>query len=633
MLVALLCGAIPFASAGEDESGDVGSRAVPGVRTPIQTLPLQPLPQARPIPGLPQTWDALWDVTWKRAAFYYRMQPAPTTLQDPTCQGNLGFDVLVKNTIQAVALKKYGDATRFMGQFQDRSLCLTREGARGLEFALAMYVHRAVTQLPPAQAQLAVTGAMNLGMQAFDQLQYTGQSWWLPMVNVDYARIQPLMAGYPRQELGLWMYDFDRGMLVQSGLLDGMDRLLWSMQRLDNFGHGACNLLNMSGTGFVCPDQTVPGGGGKGGAGSMMAPPGGIPTSGVSCVLDSVKASGVRGQFACMSKAIAGIMPDPRTSPADLAKQASQQPGIRDKFCALSEEAGGTAGTENTKETLTKEPGAWEKIKDAAGKVKDVVAGVLSAVFDKTPPVVSDAAPLASPEGADAARGALQMLQQKSAMQNYDDTGDIEAYYKQREGRVTTDPQANQGRVVGSDPMNPGSGGPCGGNGSNAAARAKALYQCAMGPEMTARQPMGGTGGVRNPGSPFPGPNPTIALIDPSQAAGPIPGAMSCLLESGDLARNGPNDPKCAAMRCMQGEVCPCNRTAGIGGGQPLEMRPPMKAGPDCMDGPCTSAPISGGVITGPRTGGGGTGPVPFGGTPPVSPPGGGTVPAPIPVR
>ncbi|MDO8597851.1 MAG: hypothetical protein Q7R45_14670, partial [Sulfuricaulis sp.] len=149
--------------------------------------------------------------------------------------GNLGFDVLVKNTIQAVALKKYGDATRFMGQFQDRSLCLTRQGARGLEFALAMYVHRAVTLLPPQQAQLAVMGVMNLGMQTFDQLQYTGQSWWLPMVNIDYGRIQPLMAGYPRSELGLWMYDFRRGMMVQSGLQDGMDRVLWSMQRLDNF--------------------------------------------------------------------------------------------------------------------------------------------------------------------------------------------------------------------------------------------------------------------------------------------------------------------------------------------------------------------------------------------------------------
>ena len=616
-------------SPATDEPGDVGSRAVPGARAPRQGLPLQPLPQGMAMPGMPKTWDILWDVTWKRAAFYYQIQAAPATLQDPTCQGNLGFDVLVKNTIQAVALKKYGDAARFMGQFQDRSLCLTRQGARGLEFALAMYVHRAVTLLPPQQAQLAVMGVMNLGMQTFDQLQYTGQSWWLPMVNIDYARIQPLMAGYPRGDLGLWMYDFRRGMMVQSGLLDGMDRLLWSMQRLDNFGRGTCMLLDMSATGFVCPDSAGPGGG-KGGSASMMAPPGGIPTSGVSCVLDSVKASGVRGQFACMSRAIAGMTPDPRTAGADLAKQASQQPGIRDKFCALSDEAGGTTGTETDKDTKTKEPGLLDKIGDIAGKVKDVVASVLVAVFDKTPPVIDVAAQAASAEGADAARGVLQMLQQGSAAKTYDDTGDVEAYLKKREGRVTTDPQANKGRVL-NDPMNPGGG--CGGKGSNAAARAKTLYQCAMGSDMTMRQP-GGTGGVRNPGSPSPTPNPTIALFDPDQAAGPIPGAMSCMMESGDLARNGPNDPKCLAMRCMQGEVCPCNRGGGIGGGQPMEIRPQLKAGPECIDGPCASAPgNSGSVSTVPKTGGGGTGPLPSFVPPPAPPPGGGTSPEPRPIR
>ena len=391
-------------------------------------------------------------------------------------------------------------------------------------------------------------------------------------------------------------------------------------------------LLDMSATGFVCQDAAGAGGGGKGGAAGMMAPPGGIPASGVFCVLDSVKASGVRGQFACMSKAIAGMTVDPRTAGADLAKQASQQPGIRDKFCALSDQAGGTTGTET--DTKQKEPGAWEKVKDAAGKVKDVVVSVVLAVFDKTPPVVDVAAQAASPEGADAARGVLQILQEKSALNNNElgtEAGN-EAYMKQREGRVTTDPQANQGRTI-NDPANPG-GGCSGSASSNAAARAKALYQCTMGSDMTMRQPGAGMGGVRTPGSPSPTPNPTIALFDPSQAAGPIPGAMSCMMQAGDLARNGANDQKCAAMRCMQGEVCPCNRGGGIGGGQAMELKPQIKAGPECIDGPCAPAPqSSGGVFTGPKTGGGGTGPVPFGGTAPMPPPGGGPSTGPIPIR
>ncbi len=603
---------------------------VGGIPDSLAAAPQPITAQSRAQQALPRTWDALWDVTWQRAAFYYPIQAASSTQQDASCQGNLGLDVLVKNTITAVSLKKYGDATRFMGQFQDKSLCLTRDGARGLEFALATYVHRAVTQLPPQQAQIAVMGVTNLGMQTFDQLQYTGQSWWLMMVNIDYARIKPLMTAYPRGDLGLWMYDFRRGMMVQSGLVDGMDRVLWSMQNLDNFGRGSCMLLDMSSNNFVCPDAAGTGANGKGGAGGME-PPGGIPASGVACVLDSVTSSGVRGQFACMSRAIAGMTVDPRTAGADLAKQASQQPGIKDKFCALSDEAGGTAGSDTTTTTTTtKEPGKWEKFKDGVGKVKDVVVSVVVAIFDKTPPVVDVIAQAASAEGADAVRGGLQMLQEGGAAKTYDDTGSVEAYLEKRAGRVVTDPQANKRTV--NDPSNPNNG--CSGSASsNAAARAKSLYACTAGSDMTPRQPGTGLGGVKNPGSAGPTPNPTIALFDPSQAAGPLPGAMACMMEAGDLARNGPNDQRCAAMRCMPGEVCPCNRGGGIAGGQPMEMKPVVKAGPECADGPCVQAPIvTGGVrdVAGvPTTTPGTFGPPPKGPTPT----GPATSPAPLPPR
>jgi hypothetical protein len=577
------------------------------------------------------TWDALWDASWQRAAFYYRIEAASTTLPDRACQGNLGLDVLVKNTILAISFRKYGDAARFMAEFQDRSQCLTREGSRGLEFALAMYVHRAVTSLPLPQAQIAVQGVMNLGMQAFDQLQYTGQSWWLPMVNIDNARIQTLMANYPRRDLGLWIYDFDRGMMVQSGFQDGLDRLIWAMQRIDNFGRGGCNLLNMSGTGFICPDKGSPGGGGKGGGSGLQMPPGGIPSNGVSCVLASVNASGARGQFACMSRAIAGMMFDPRTAGADLAKQASQQPGIRDKFCSMSAEGDTTTTTTTTSTTTTKEPGAWDKLKDAAGKVKDVAVSIVSAVFDKTPPVVDTLAQAASPEGADAARGVLQILEAKSATSNLADTGDTEAYYAARQGRVTTDPQANKRTITGDGTQ---AGGGCGA-GSNAAARAKTLYACTMGSDMTPRTPNDGRGGVRTPGlGGFPKPNPTVALFDPSQAAGPISGAMSCQMQGGDLARASLNDQRCATMHCVQGEACACNGPTGIGAGQPMERNQPLRAGPECADGPCAPAPVNGGTLgtTGGTAGGLPTikGPV---APPPANGPAPGPATAPIPKR
>ena len=597
-----------------------GTSAQAQIGTAQTGTALSPAPQA-----LPRTWGTLWDVSWRRAAFYYPIEAAASTLQEPACQGNLGLDVLVKNTITAVSLKKYGDATRFMGQFQDKSLCLTRDGARGVEFALSMFVHRAVTTLPPQQAQIAVLGVMNLGLQSFDQLQYTGRSWWLMMVSIDYTSIQKYVAAYPRGELGLWMYDFRRGMLVQSGLVNGMDDVLFSMQNLNNFGNGSCMLLDMSSNGFVCPDDAGAGSNGKGGA-AGLEPPGGIPASGAMCVLDSVRASGVRGKFACMSRAIAGVVFDPRTAGADLAKQASQQPGIKDKFCALSDgtDASAAGDTTNT------EPSSWQKFKDGTGKALGFAADLVVGMFDTTPAIFAEFAQFLKPEGADAIRGGLQGYQalrtrQRGALFEDDKMPD---YYNERDRRVTTNPQANQGRTV-NDPMNPGS---CGGKGSNAAARAKSLYACTMGSDMTARQPPG-MGGVKNPGGQGPTPNPLIAMIDPDQAAGPMPGAMACTMQSGDLARNGPNDPRCAAMSCVQGQACPCNR-GGLVGKQPMEMKPAApKAGPECADGPCAPAPTTSGGVRG-----GGTGPAPL---PTVGPlpkgptqgPAPGPAPQPVPPR
>ena len=600
------------------------------MQAPVHAAPLTSLPlAAQPgrMPLRPTTWDAMWDVTWQRAAYYHRIDVATTAEQDPTCQGNLGIDVIVKNTILAVSLRKSGDAARFMSQFQDVTQCLTREGARGVEFALAMYVHRAITVLPPAQAQIAVQGVLNLGMQMFDELQYTGQSWWLMMVNIDNAKIQSLMVTYPRRDLALWLYDFDRGMMVQSSFQDGLDRLIWSMQRIDNFGLGACNLLNMSATGFVCPDKGAAGGGSKGGAAGMMAPPGGIPTSGVSCVIASVRPTGVRGQFACLSKAIAGIVFDPRTAGADLAKQASQQPGIRDKFCALSAEGDTTTATDTTTTTTTtKEPTKWDKVKDAVGKVKDVVVSVVTAIFDKTPPVIDTLGQGASAEGADAVRGGLQANQEFKARESLFTDDGYEDYAAKRAGRVTTDPQANKRTITGDGTQ---TGGGCGA-GSNAAARAKTMYQCTMGSDMNPRNPGAGMGGVKNSGG-F-GPNPTIALFDPSQAAGPLPGAMSCQMQGGDLARASLNDQHCANMRCMQGEVCACNSPGGLPGGQPAEIRVPLKADIECVDGPCVGVGRMPPIPIPPPPGGRNKdiGPV-------VPPPSGGPVPgaatAPIPDR
>jgi hypothetical protein len=222
------------------EAGEIGSRAVGKPVNPA--VAPQKLQGAMP----PRTWDALWAISWKRANSYYRIQAAPTTMHDPMCRNPLMLDAFVRDTIQAIVIRKYGDAARFMSQFQDRSLCLTREGVRGVEFALSFYLHHALISLPPPQAKAAVQGVVNLGMLTFDQLQYTRRSWWL-LTMMSHARMMgPHMVDYPRADLGAWFYDPRLGLMLKSRFPDALDRLIGAMRRVENFGHGTCAIIDMS---------------------------------------------------------------------------------------------------------------------------------------------------------------------------------------------------------------------------------------------------------------------------------------------------------------------------------------------------------------------------------------------------
>ena len=290
---------------------------------------------------------------------------------------------------------------------------------------------------------------------------------------------------------------------------------------------------------------------------------------------------------------------DPRTTSAQsLLSQgiAGGQAGVRDPKCALSEEAGNKGG-QTDPDAAKKEPTTWDKVKDAASKAVGVAVDVVVSVFDKTPPVVSDLKPLASPEGADAARGALQMLQANSARDALLTDDAAENYNAKREGRVVTDPQANKRTVDGLN--GPLGGGPtvgaCG-RGSNAARRARALFDCITGgsPKPTTRGPN----------------NPLITRVDPDQIQTPATGALACMANGGDMPRGGFDDPKCAMARCAQGALsCPCDKPGG--GGKvtngPLTPRLSASTTPNCAEPPCGSLGTSGGGVVvapsgGPRT-------------------------------
>lgn len=561
---------------------------------PAFIMPATPAEAASP------AWEAQWDAAWARATTYYRIRPASTLASDPACR-DLNFQVNIKNLTSAIASRHYGDATRLLSEVQDKSMCLDLEGARGLEFALAGFVHRAMTKLPAGSDQdAAVHGALNAGSLLFDQLQYTRRSWWLPMMKYHADRLAPVISRYPKNELPFYVYDYSRNALAR-----GVDPMLLAqaMRNFGNFADGTCSLLEMANVGYKCKGWVGKGGlsGGKGGAGADGGLPS-IPTgnASIACITSAAMSTGPRGQLGCAAKAVSGMTFDPHTSPQSLLSQGitGGGPGIRDPQCARSQDAG-NAGGQTEPEAAKKEPSTWDKIKDAASKAVGVAVDVVVSVFDKTPPVVSDLKPLASPEGADAARGALQMLQANAARDALLTDDGIDKYNQARDGRVTTDPQANNNRTI--DGLGPLGGGPSGGacgRGSNAARRAHALYDCITGggPKPTNRGPN----------------NPLVSLTDPAQTQTPTTGAMACLMNGGDMPRTSVNDPKCAMAQCVQGAVsCPCNKPGSPGGATVLgNMTPRISAStsPNCAEAPCGSVlpRSSGGTIgtdRGPRTG------------------------------
>jgi hypothetical protein len=565
------------------------------------------------------------------------------------------LDAFVRDTIQAIVIRKYGDAARFMSQFQDRSLCLTREGVRGVEFALSFYLHHALISLPPPQAKAAVQGVVNLGMLTFDQLQYTRRSWWL-LTMMSHARMMgPHMVDYPRADLGAWFYDPRLGLMLKSRFPDALDRLIGAMRRVENFGHGTCAIIDMSEEGFVCQDDlsgmaTLPGmTTGKTGNKTDKFPrmPDTIPPNTATCVLQSVQQAGVRGTMACMSKAMAGFTYNPRMGLQDKTIPDTSQTGIRDKMCALGEEASGgeASGGANASEKAAeaKEPSTWDKFKEGASKAVETVKDVadkawnfVKDVFDTTPPVVSELGQGASKEGAGGERGFLQMMQELKARDGdglFTDEG-YNSYRDQRENRVVSDMDESLNQRLAGDGTS-AQGGKCSAK-SNAAARAKSLYQCIDKPAAPNRYanptpdavPPGGqqpspsgekkytiigdqlvethgstkaSGGTREgaptkqvASGPPPTLDPNLIYVDPTleQMGGQNPGSsqptgpMACMMQAGDLVRASLNDPRCNSLkRCVGDQPCPCDRQAPPSGMQPEKFGNPSK--PNCADGQC----------------------------------------------
>ncbi|MDF0644467.1 MAG: hypothetical protein P0111_10575 [Nitrospira sp.] len=672
-------------SAPSATEGEIETRG--GV--PLQQRPSGPMqmvipwaipPQMHIVPPPPPlTWQQLWDRTWQATLSHYRIQAAPTVLHDPVCKGELGFHLLIRDTITAMTLREYGDALRFMGVFHSKLMCLSREGVRGIEYALSSFATQAIWELSPSQTIIAVHGVMNLGMLTFDQLQYTQRSWWMPTLVFHAYPLGPIMARYPRQELGFWVFDEESNRLTRTNSFNDIDRLIGSMQRPETFGDFKCSLMQMSKNAFMCP-QDGQGSGGKGGQPGKGGLPGiSAPSSAVSCVLAAANDAGMRGQMQCLQRAVTGVKVSPFTTPSELLNPAPSSSGIRDKLCALSDNEGDGTNTTGNEE---KKPGgikqtiqsiknkASETAQDLQKKWAEVKEFVETAVekakefkdaFKRLPPGIRELSQLASEEGANAEAGLKNTFDEVQRKGDLQDTPNlqkgIEKYYDDRQNKKPTDPGSYKRRTV--EDFGGRSGGTGCGSGSNAAARARSLYQCFAGKDP--RSP--GSGGVRaNPPDPCAGEStpeaymackkssnrvvgigqgpqpidPTIARIEPDVnpgTPGPLsvqqtkmPAAMACAVQGGDMPRMSMNDSQCAAMRCVEGAVCPCNRTASLGANQ-MQPRQPRPGVIDCAPtgeggpglGPCEQKPTAPGTVPIPPGGGGPTpGQGPGGGPPGV---------------
>ncbi len=640
--------------------GEIESRGVLPMQrqrpTEIGVLPAPPIRLER----VPQLWETLWSEVWRLMVRVGPIEVASPVAQVPICQGNLGLDVLVHDTILATTLRKYGDAERFMGQFQDRMACLTNEGVRQVEMVLALFLGSALELLPPDQISRIASPLFNLNLLVFDQVQYTRFSLWqLGIAPRAKQMSQLLQTSESLHETGLWLHDFDRSLLVQQ-LEPGLyNQILQALVESARLGDGRCTLLEMAETsrktssGFQCPRQrqgsasgSHPGSGAVAGGGSSLGA--------ASCLLESASVSGMRGQLICARRAAAGMR---LTFEQAVNEGPTSNPAVFDKQCVVGKES--KAFPSNLEDPLKR---AMEQCKgmtpeqcaqlDFSGigadpefladleKIRERLR-VAQAEVLKSQKETEDAANRAKNSGqetqalADAQKKRMEAntFLAKLAKSLEAKTAEVQQRAKQGQPASTSSPKptpspapppsanapcsptpgqpldsacpqppppsplpkTGQERPMGDTGTGPfGAGGVCDKR-SNAARRAAAMYQC-----FAAQDPLqSGPGGRRIIVTPKPL-DPTRAFVDPGQQMVKMSAPLACAVQGGDLPRMSMNDPQCVAVRCMEGQVCPCNKSTLLGGNQmqPLPIRPSGGATPDCIgDGPCGVKPsLPGGI-------------------------------------
>lgn len=506
-------------------------------------------------------WRPLWRYVWSAAKRNYNMHPARSVARSPNCPANLRIGPIVERTIDATARHRYGDTVNALGRFQARLLCLSPDGAHGVDFALSAFNALAVRDLRGRELDQAVTGSFNLGLLAFDAIQYSGRSWWLPVMYHDYYTERFLIAHYPGQNLGLWLYDVESGSLRQVKF-GGRDwriytGLMHAFAHPGVFDRGECSLLGMAAMGFSCgrggADRRSMGSGtGSGGAGGLGM--GGGSGGATSCMISAALHTGSLGSLSCMARAGGlGGFHMPATAAAHV-----QVRGVIDSQCAMNGGANDDNGKSGSPKSGSKHADAknshwydglvngaknfWKGLHFAGGGSSGGGSSSASSGHSKPPP---------EPQP-----GSFGYAQQMAARK---------AYFDKERAKLKKH-GLKKFHKGGGHAVNGGltSGGGCGGHGTNAAAQVAAMFACTG---------TGSTrGGMSASGPRFPGAGGggSFSMPGPGGGSGAPGGLMSCAMQGGGLVRSSRNDKRCQQSYCARGARCSCNGGGSRGGVSPI---------------------------------------------------------------
>ncbi len=605
-------------SAGEVQAGNQPTWGAKPVQPAFQPRPVRPAGPAynRQAAGRQQvrqprviTWEGLWTDALKEVLKKYPIQVAGSVRGKQVCQvgrrpsdvalgparprnaSDLGIRQILIDYTRALDSRRYGDATRMLGLFQDRLLCLNVQSAQALDRAMASYLFLAARLLKGRERDMALRGAFNPVLLVFDQIQYTGRSWSLPMLYGNRSLLRRAMAGFDGKKMGLWFYDYRSGGLIRR-TFDRSDRqfidgLMTALSRPGRFGNGACSILEMAATGFNCGG--IPGLGGDGGGGGAAMP----GRSGMlGCMTQVAMSAGLHGQMSCLVRAGGGGQTVPDATPS------LQVRGVLDQACTMSEEGEGGITLQKWEDDPKngaqhpESPDAYDRFMNAYDKTPGFLAGVkagFDAVFYDTPEPASTA-------NAGSAGGRTISGEKLEAMTHFDDDRSPPALQNFPEGgssRRTVD----------------GGGGGCG-DATNAAARMASLFRCsgagAGAPD--AGGAISGQAGTGPRSMPAPG-------SGGGMASGGMSGPGACSMQSGGSVNVGLLGRQCQSMLLGPDQSCGGGTASPeIIQGVQRTIFSPNRPGTGARD------PRPGGAVGGaPAWGGGGAAPgtSPFGGKAP----------------